>query len=400
MRGFALFGVFLVNLTYLSLYAFLPEEQQEHLITAGSDRVVAALMTWLVDIKAITVFSLLFGLGFALQMERTDTASTRRYVRRMLVLAVIGAIHGWFIWWGDILLTYAVVGLLLLPFRHASARMLIGSGLVCALLLPPLLLPWIRPLMQGFPRSNDVYAQALQAFGADSWSVALFQNIFTAQWARTTNWALLLFVLGRFLLGYWAGRVGLLQHPRQHHKLLWRLFLGSLVVGLWAMLVEAFQADLRAEFPLLNSELGRYVTRVIQRTAPLAVGIAWACGFVLLYLLPSAQRWLSKLAPVGRMALTNYLLQSIVGVALFYGIGLGVGPRYGLIAVTLVGVMVFSLQAIASYWWLRRFHFGPVEWLWRSLTYGLRPAWRKTGGHIDGEASSSAVSSAIEMENR
>lgn len=380
LRGFALLGVFLVNLTFLSLYAFLPEAERAGLATARLDGIVAVAMTWLVDVKAITVFSLLFGLGFALQMERAGAGSSRRHVRRMLGLAAIGIVHGWFVWWGDILLTYAVVGLLLPLFRHASARMLIALGLAFALLLPPLLSPWVRPLLQGLPRAGEVYAQALQAFGSDGWSAVLVQNIATAQWARVANWALLLFVLGRFLLGYWAGRTGLLQYPQRHRALLWRLFVGALVVGVLGMLVEAFQAAWRERFPPLNGEFCKYAIRVVMRAAPLALGVAGACGFALLYLFEPARRWLCRLAPVGRMALTHYLLQSFIGIALFYGIGLGLGPRHGLAVVMMIGVAVFVLQVMVSHWWLQRFHFGPVEWAWRWLTYGRRPELRRKTG--------------------
>ncbi|MEQ4574790.1 MAG: DUF418 domain-containing protein [Gammaproteobacteria bacterium] len=378
LRGFALLGVFLVNLTFLSLYALLPEDQRASLATAKSDGIVALAMSWLVDVKAITVFSLLFGLGFALQMERGEAGGTRRHFRRMLGLAAIGIVHGWFIWWGDILFTYAVVGLFLPVFRRAGACTLIVLGLTFALLLPPLMSSWVRPLLQGLPRAGEVYAQALQAFGFGSWSDVLLQNIATARWARVANWALLLFVLGRFLLGYWAGRVGLLQEPRRHRALLWRLFVGALIVGVLAMLVETFQTTWRQQFPLLNSEFCKYAIRVVMRAAPLALGVAGACGFVLLYLFEPAQRWLCRLAPVGRMALTHYLLQSVIGIVLFYGIGLGIGPGPGLAAIMVVGAVIFVLQVIASHAWLRHFQFGPVEWLWRWFTYGRRPGLRRS----------------------
>ena len=215
LRGFALLGVCMVNLVSLSLYEFLdPQQQPGH----GFDALASEAMDWLVNIKFITLFSLLFGLGFALQLERASARGqdgVRRYVRRLAVLLAIGAAHAWFVWWGDILFTYAIVGLLMIPFRNASDRILLIAGLVVAM-LPPLLAPAVRAALPELATQAAMYGRALEAFSSPSWSQAFAFNMEMSGWARISNWALVCFVLGRFLLGYWAGRKGLLQSPDRH----------------------------------------------------------------------------------------------------------------------------------------------------------------------------------------
>ena len=130
---------------------------------------------------------------------------------------------------------------------------------------------------------------------------------------------------------------------------------------------------MRAVWPAIDVEPVKMAIRMLLRVGPLALGIAYAVGFVLLFRKPAWSRRLAFLAPLGRMALTNYLTQSLIGIALFYGIGLGLGPAHGMAVVLLAWALVLALQIAWSHWWLERFRYGPVEWLWRWLTYGERP---------------------------
>ena len=251
LRGFALGGVLMVNLVSFTLYEFLSDTARAALPTAGFDSIALQAMDLLVNVKFITLFSLLFGLGFSLQMERAEASGgLARFVRRLLILLVIGLVHSYFIWWGDILLTYAVVGLLLVCFRNASDRTLLVAGLVIALLLPPLLSPWIREALGAWPKQAQVYVGALQAFSSQSPGAALRGNIDMANWARVSNWALVCFVLGRFLLGYWAGRRGLFQHPLRHKSLIARLFWGSLLAGIAMTILQFTQAGSARAVPV------------------------------------------------------------------------------------------------------------------------------------------------------
>lgn len=379
LRGFALLGVCLANLSPLSLYEFLDPKEQAALPTGGFDVVAQHVIEELVNIKFITIFSLLFGLGFAVQLERAQARGhgmVPGYVRRLLVLLAIGAIHAWFVWWGDILFTYALVGLLMLPLRHASNRLLLIVGLVVAM-LPPLIAPAVRPLLPEFASQAQMYGRALEAFSGGSWVHAIEFNMQMSGWARLSNWALVCFVLGRFLLGYWAGRAGLLQEPERHLPLLWRILLGAVLAWLAATMLAQVQVTMRAAWPPIDIEPVKVAIRMLLRIGPLALGIAYAAGFALLYRRPAWEHRLRWLVPLGRMALTNYLAQSLIGIALFYGVGANLGPRYGMAGILVVCVLVLTVQVVWSRWWLHRFQYGPIEWLWRWATYGERPLMRR-----------------------
>ncbi|HDS1103362.1 MULTISPECIES: DUF418 domain-containing protein [Stenotrophomonas] len=370
LRGFALLGVFLVNLRFFSLDALMTEAAQQALPSAALDHALRTGMEWLLDMKAITLFSLLFGIGVAMQMEGNTPGRMAAHLRRMAALLVIGLLHSVLLWWGDILLVYAVVGLLLPLFRHLGDRALLVSGVAVALLLPPLLSPWIRDWVALLTPRAQMNAMALDALANGTLAQAWWRNLQLAAWLKLSNWALLFFVLGRFLLGYWAGRRGLLQQPQAHLPLLRSLAAGGLLLGAAFLWVDATADALKQAWPALRGGVPGYLLRVSYRVAPLALGIAAAATFALLYLRPWAERVLRVFVPAGRMALSNYLLQSVICVPLFAGFGLGIGPLHGLWPVLLVAAVVFPLQLWASACWLRSHRFGPVEWLWRSASEG------------------------------
>lgn len=371
MRGFALAGVLLVNLGSFTLYAFLDDAARAALPTAGFDRMADAIKSLLVEEKAITLFSMLFGLSFALQLERAETrgsAGLRSYLRRIGVLLLFGVIHSYLFWWGDILLIYALMGLLLVLCRNLSSRALLVLGLSVALGLPALAAPWMEVLAEGMSTQEAMERANMAAFSSPRWTAALAQNMIFSNWAYVVWWDVWPFVFGRFLLGYWAGRTGLLQRPEVHRELLRRLFIAAAIIGITATGLGYFEESLDTGV----GQPGSVLLGIVLRAGPLALGIAYASGFALLFLHPSCRRFLRLLAPVGRMALTNYLLQTAVCLAVFYGAGLGVGPRYGLVGILSMWVLLFGAQIFFSHWWLSRYRFGPMEWLWRSLTYARR----------------------------
>ena len=193
-------------------------------------------------------------------------------------------------------------------------------------------------------------------------------------WTRITAWGLPFYVLGRLLVGAALGKSGVLWEP-QKHRLFWTwLLIVLLPLGI-VLTTFVMLRDHGAFGPLegwWRSEQARALTRVSRSGTSLALGLAYVAIFVLLFELPGWRRWLQIFAPVGRMALTNYLMQTVIALALFYGVGLGIGPRFGLVGVLAFGALIFLAQIAMSRWWLARFHFGPVEWLWRNLTYGHR----------------------------
>jgi uncharacterized protein len=173
-------------------------------------------------------------------------------------------------------------------------------------------------------------------------------------------------VLGVFLLGLWVGRRAILLDPGAHQALLRRVIAWGVPIGLVASTFVAWaeMSPLPSYSRLRIAESAAYVIGVV----PLA--LAYVAAFSLLWLRPAMQSRLAWLAPAGRMALTCYLTQTLIGCTLFYGIGLGWAGRVGPRSFPLIALVVFAVQVVCCRWWLRHYRFGPIEWVWRSMTYG------------------------------
>lgn len=373
LRGFALAGVLFVNVGVFTLYFYLDRAARAALPTAAFDAVMETFTRICVDRKAMTLFSMLFGYGFAIQLERAKKRGTEGlslYVRRVWVLMLFGLLHVLLIWWGDILLMYALLALLLVPMRNLSSRALLSIGFFTALIAPALIANRMDEATASLPTFAQMQAYALAMFSSASYESVVKGNLRFGLWTYAAWWDDWLFIFGRFVLGYWAGRHLLFHNPVENQDLLKRIFVPAALLGLLATVLEIRQDDLVAALPALKEAPSSLLVDGITRLGPLGMGIAYACGFALLFRLPRWRARLSLLAPVGRMALTCYLMQSVICLAIFYGIGLGVGPGHGYASRLLAWGMLFGLQIAFCRWWLTHFRFGPAEWLWRSLTYG------------------------------
>ena len=373
LRGFALFGVLLVNLRSLSLYDLLPRDERAALPSTIIDAWLQPFMAALVDGTSITLFSLLFGVGFALQQQRAghDPAGTRRYLRRLLLLFGFGLAHAYVFWWGDILRYYAVLGLLLIPLSRLPDRWLAGLGVVVCVGLPVWLQPVVPGLLPPQISSPESAARALAAFRSEDMATMLAGNLERDLRMRIAVWFLPAYVLGRLMIGAALGRSGVLREPERHLRFWRRLFVAMLVLGGGLTLFFALRAAgvFGEALPWLDSVPGSMALRMGRFAAPLAMGLLYLAGLALLFQRQRWRRLIVLLAPLGRMALTHYIGQTIVAIALFYGIGLGLGARFGLVGTLVASLLILALQLAASRWWLARFRFGPLEWLWRSLTY-------------------------------
>jgi uncharacterized protein len=385
LRGFALFGVLLVNMALFSgpLYVLMMDRPWW---TSPADRVAELLVRTFAEGKFYTLFSFLFGLGMAIQMQRVEARGVRfarLYVRRLLVLLAIGLCHGLLLWYGDILTVYALLGFVLLLFRRRAGKTILIWALVVYCLPLIAVSSWTAMAELGrlFPesavqmhetfirleRETVEWAQySLQVYGSGSFG-QIFRHRLDNQ--RDILWGTLFMlpvVLAMFLLGLYAGRRRLLHEPEAHLPLLRRLAVWGLPFGVLcnAGFAASFEWSSRVE-PSWASLAG-YILYLIG-TTPLSFG--YAAAIVLLVQRETWRRRLSPLAAVGRMALTNYLLQTLICTTLFYSYGLAwfgkVGPALGV----LLTVAIYLAQIPFSVWWLRHFRFGPLEWLWRSLTY-------------------------------
>lgn len=375
LRGFALFGILLMNMEAfagpldLSFTAIDPR-------WLGVDRWVDALVYVFVQGKFFTLFSLLFGAGFAVMAQRAEASGrdfNPLYLRRSAALLLIGLCHALLVWSGDILFTYALLSFLLLAFREAPRSWLPVLGVLSYLLAIGLLL-MLGTMMTVLAQSPEANAQMAssaaaalqkieqqrQAFGHGSYLQAVAQR--GRDWVQSMQGALVVGpeIFGMFLIGAWFARSGAIARPEEFPRLFAGLRWVAFPLGLALMLVSACRE------PWL--EPGRFDLRLAVAAALAAVaGLMMCLGY-----LGWVVQWRARLAwfaPAGRMALTNYLAQSLVCTALFYGYGFGMFEQMGRAWQLLFGVFLFALQLLVSRWWLQRFRFGPLEWLWRAVTY-------------------------------
>ncbi|HEX8400547.1 MAG TPA: DUF418 domain-containing protein [Allosphingosinicella sp.] len=379
LRGFALLGVFVANMHSFSGWFMLGPDGQVALFGATARDVEGLVFGWLIEGKFYTIFSLLFGIGFALQLDRLDRrgdAAAARFRRRMGALLLIGLIHLLAIWFGDILTLYALSGFLLLAVRGWTDSALLRLATVLILLPVPAA---FLVHLTGWPADLGLYGVSERVAAATGHSTANMVAWMRApEWKSFADWqASFVFyrigsliaqwrlakVFGIMAIGLWAGRRlidGTLFTDRARLR---RVMLWGLAIGLPANLLTALMGGVEGPYgwPLVLSEIG-YALGVVP------LGLAYGAAFALAW--PRRSRVLGIFTPVGRMALTNYLAQSVIGVAIFHGIGLGLGGTLSPAFLLPLTLAIFAGQILLSRLWLARFGQGPMERLWRWMTYG------------------------------
>ncbi len=370
LRGFAVFGILQVNIVGFSSPAFLPGYVSSP-TPPRIDQWADYLLLFLAESKFYIIFSFLFGLGFAVQMARAEAKGRgidTFYPRRLWVLFFIGILHSTLLWSDDILRIYALLGFALLAFRKQSNRTLLGwmaLFFILSIILPVLIgtrddRPDVLTLGEDWVRMARAAYQS-RAY----WDVLQFQTRFAP-----LSFLIILLAQGAgamtmFLLGLLVGRSHFFERLAEHHNTLIAITLGGLL--LWAAGGAVFW----------------YVEDVWVSSAGYVLGsLGLASMYVALLslasLLPGARHFLSPLASVGRMALSNYVFQSVVCLTIFSGFGLGQYEKIGLANLIGLASLIYVVQIILSVWWLKYFRFGPLEWVWRSLTYQkAQPFWAK-----------------------
>ena len=396
LRGFALLGILLMNVEFFfrplqGIYLGLDST------LAGADAVAAWLVMTFVQGKFYTLFSMLFGMGFAIQLERAAARGAGFggvYVRRLLALLGFGLVHGVLIWAGDILVPYALVGFALLLFRRTPVPRL--PKWAAGLMLAPLLLMAIFVLVMALAATNPVAsaqiaqdqaeteqeilakaARAAEVYAGGTYAEATAQRVedVAQQLAFLPVFGITL--LGFFLLGAWFVRSGTITRAAEHLPRFRRM----LVVGLGAGVPLAVAAMLLGYGEgLLRVTPRAFVAAMLMTVAALLLSFGYLAGVVLLVQRPSWRTRLAPLAAAGRMALTNYLLQSVVMTAIAYSWGLGMFGRVPRAWQIPLAVAVWGMNLALSSWWLARFRFGPLEWLWRSITYLAPQPMRRPAG--------------------
>ncbi len=358
VRALALAGVIMVNMLTISGLAFMtPDMRAEALGTV--DQAVWGFLNLFFEGKALAAFSFLFGFSFSLILARAHergSTCTAMVLRRMAVLGAIGVVNAVFLFWADILMTYAALGLALplaarLPVRVVAG---LGAGLIAA---GPVALA-----LGGFDAPQPVpqgLIENLEAYAAPDYAATVGQNV--AMIASASEGADSLLVLrffllsGLFLLGLAAGRANLLAQIETLRGAMLRAGGVLFAVGL------AMKLALYVGPTPTGAGLVLHLDTVLM-----------ALGYLMLIaaaLQAGAATWLRKLlAPLGRMSLTGYLMSAALGQAVFHGWGLGLIGAVGTLAVLGVALAIYAVLLGFAHLWFRHCLFGPWEWLWRSLS--------------------------------
>ncbi len=395
LRGFAIFGILIANLTAGGLGSGPNSIENGSFLLPELDKQLNFWYAVFIDGKFYSIFSLLFGWGIALQIQRginkgIDPMPTIR--RRLVFMLLLGTVHI-LIWTGDIVLFYAILGFMLLPFRRFSDKTLLITGAV--LIFLPIVLyaakmhwSWVNApaaflkgidtqLNQqwlGISTKDEYKTWVNQA----SWWGVLKQNGIRIFWRF---WYLLFIsripkVLGMFLIGYVIGRSNFYKNIAQNRKTIYWIIGLGLLIGLPAnYFLSYYMNNFRKDYFTLKMN-GLYQTIAYAfGVAPLA--LAYVGTFMLCFQTDFGKKLMSITAPVGKMAFSNYMTHSLVCLFVFRPQGLDYGGKVGTFYLTLFGITLFICQIIFSTIWLKYFQFGPVEWVWRSLTYGkLQPMKR------------------------
>jgi len=387
LRGIALLGVLVANVwTWFSGLYLRFGELRPRLTSLTADAAAHHLVSVLVSGKAFAVFSFLFGVGLAVQAIRAESRGADvapLYRRRLAVLLAIGLTHGVLLWYGDVLTAYALMGFVLLLCRGWSDRALLASAGVLLVLLPIAFTAWTVATRE--PPGPAVPGAAAAAAAQLASKLEAFRSLDPArivpanlEWIRATYFTRTVMhvlppILGVFFLGLWAGRRRFLERPADHAAAFRRVAVWGLGAG--GMIVVAVAVARTVLGPRMGAVpwLPPAVT-VAHEIAVQAMAAGYVAATVLLLERAAWRARLAAFAPVGRLALTHYLSQTVICIAIFYGGGLF--GRVGPAAAVAIALAIFAAQMAVSAWWLARFHFGPAEWLWRSLTYGRRQPMR------------------------
>lgn len=411
IRGYALWGVLLINMMNFGAL-------QVDLWTDPTNRFTYWAQRFFFEQKSWRLFSFMFGLGFAIQMIRAEERGVRFasvYTRRLAVLFGIGMLHSFV--YGSVLVPYAMLGFVLMFFRKASPRTLLIWVAVLLISWPAdqhVTRVWNRshasdPEAATETRQQDaMYTESetdLAQSGRRAYANGTLFEFFAARrpavidevkaffrWESYRGSESLVGFLAMFMLGLYAGRMRIFEHLDRYRRLMrivlwWGLGLG-LTASLSDWIIRDFVCQVDAiwkEDPCLNElhwavAFGR---AVVWSFGASAFALFYAALIAVLFERPSWRAILTPIGAVGRTALSNYVLQTILFVLVFAGFGFGKLLRLGSAPVFAIAALIYAIEIPLSVWWLKHFQFGPLEWLWRTLTYmRLQPMRRSRAGAL------------------
>lgn len=386
LRGFALFGILMVNMLYM--YAPMTQVMLGAKADASMLQIIAeSFIKFFFEGKFYVIFSMLFGYGFYIFMNKSNANNAPIlpvFKRRLIILLIFGLAHIALLWVGDVLVYYSLFGFVLIIFRNASDTKIIKWAVILGL-LPAFLLSLLTllvALMAHIPEAkaqmdiefeeniiiiNNLVERAYSVYSSGTFTEMISFRI--EEYLFLANGSILFFcpvILAMFLVGFWAARKGLLAHFNNNISFFrktfwWGLFIGIISNVLYTISYHHAQPNVPGGWSLVFASMHTF--------GGFSLGLCYVSGIILLFNKEKEQFFVQYIAPVGRMALTNYIMQSTITALLFHAYGLGFYGKVEAWQGIALTVLIYLLQIAFSRCWLKHFQFGPLEWLWRSLTY-------------------------------
>jgi uncharacterized protein len=362
VRGIALFGVMAINVTTAFRVSIFEQFLHDHVDGGRLDRALHSLLMIGIDLKAFALFSLLFGIGLAIQHDHLSPHPLRitLLIRRLAFLMLVGGVHLLLIWNGDILFEYAIAGFIVVAFLFGPPRLPAAVGLallavfIASAFLPPIATMPSRSWM------TQAVAEATRVYGSGGFADVLAFRIRELPGLLPLHLFIFPRTVALMLIGAAVWRAGLFQRGSRASR---RLPMAAAIgVGCGATLAATHANGLL--------DLGWQWQLSLERLGTVLLALGYGAFIIWAFEKTRARSLLAWAAPLGRMAFTNYVMQSVVFGWLFYGYGLGLFANVGVATALAVGTCVYAAQVIFSAQWLLRYRFGPLEWLWRSAMYG------------------------------
>lgn len=389
LRGFALFGILYAHMIFWYAAGPLPQDTYQLYKDIGSGIAIGTYMIFIIS-KFFAIFSFLFGLSFYIQIQglvKRHEPVLARFGWRLAILGIIGLLHH-ALWRADILSIYVPLGFLLLLLRNLSNKALLIIGTLLVLNIPTKLAELISIVVRDKLTLLD-FDQI--AAGAEYYTIVsegsfvemIKHNIHAMgdKYVYQINSGRLIITFGFFLLGMLAGRMQWFENIASKFTLFKTVLKKSSLVLVVAILLgialgaSTFLLKIDMEKTPLAGWLGGFILEFFN----VSLTLIYITGISLLMLKPKWQARLTPLAAVGKMALTIYLMQTFIGVFIFFNIGMGLFTKTSPGMNALVCCAIFGLQILFCRWWLRHFHYGPVEWLWRSATnFKWQPLYKRS----------------------
>jgi len=375
LRGFALFGILMFHcMEHFDL--IIPGPELSSPFWQKMDVVVSEGIAFLFAGKAYAIFSLLFGLSFFMQMDSQADKGVDfrlRFLWRLVILLGLGYLNG-IIYMGEFFVVYAILGIVMIPLYNVGTRWLIGIAAILLLQIPDII-SFISLLAGKAPNEptaivaymDRLYDECSDVFLNGSFGEVIRFNMWKGQFAKLLwvfNNARYPQLIALFISGMLIGRFGIHKSEEKMVKYSYMVLPYSIAVfGIFYAIVL-----LLPEFGIKDYAL-RAGTMLFKTYSNLGMMMMYVSGFTLLYYNSKIRKGMDYLAPVGRMSVTNYMTQGMIGVPLFYGFGANLATQLSFFECMLVGFAIYIVQLIFSNLWMKRFYYGPVEWLWRTLTW-------------------------------